>query len=329
MSARLRIRCQAAVWAVLMAAAAPASAQLGAPVTGQVGTAGVSGAFITWEGDPGDPGHEMEATALGGFTLLAALTPGGAVVASLSLPWPPPTPRLPAFIVPNAPPGTYYVVVLKGLTLSTALVPPSAWRLLVVPGPCTTAPLAPVGLTGFQGGNIVTVRWQDAPGSCPAAGYELHAGYSPGASDAGVFQFAGNAYIGPAPPNTYYLRVRARNAYGTSGFSTEIVFTVNPTSCIGPGAPRALSASVQNGLVTLTWLPPQDPGTLPIAAYGLVAGTFPGGSNAANLTLIGTPTSFQTTAPSGTYFVRVSALNGCGGTSVFGAPSNEAVVVVP
>jgi hypothetical protein len=314
----------------LLAWASPAAAQLGAPVTGQFSSAGQAGVIVLWEGTEEDPGHEAEAAALGGFTLLGSLSPGGAVVASLPLPWPPPTPRSPMFIVPNVPPGTYYVVVVKGLTTSTGLVSPGSWQRVVVPTPCTTPPLAPVNLTAFQDGtNNVTVRWMDASGSCLATSYELHAGYGPGLSNAGVFQFGGTAYIGPAPPNTYYLRVRARNAYGTSPFSSEIVFVVNPTSCIGPGAPRFLTATVLGNQVTLNWVAPQDPGSRPIAAYGLLAGTTPGSSTAAAITLVGTGTTFQTSAPSGTYYVRVRALNGCGGSFAWGAPSSEVTVVVP
>lgn len=318
-------------WILGLAAALvalPAAAQVGAPVEGQFSSAGQAGVFVIWEGTEEDPGHLNEAPAVNGFTLLGALAPGGPVIASLPKPWPLAPPPA-AFVVPNVPAGTYFVVVVKGQTTSTALVPVTAWQRVVVPAACTTAPLAPVNLTAFQDGtNNVTVRWDDAPGSCLATSYELHAGYGPGLSNAGVFQFAGRAYIGPAPPNTYYLRVRARNAYGVSGMSSEIVFVVNPTSCIGPGAPRELRSTVVGNEVTLTWLPPADPGSRALAVYGLVAGLVPGGSNAANLILPASQTTFSTTAPPGTYYVRVSANNGCGGSFAWGAPSNEVTVVV-
>jgi hypothetical protein len=322
---------RARVLAVLLVLIArPGLAQVGAPVEGQWSTAGPAGVFVAWAGTDDDPGHETEGAELGGFTLLGASAAGGPVIATLPKPWPPPTPQPLPFIVPNVPPGTYWVVVVKGLTTSTSLVPVDAWQRVVVPAPCTTAPLAPVNLTAYQDGtNNSTVRWDDAPGSCTATSYELHAGYGPGLSNAGVFQFAGRAYIGPAPPNTYYLRVRARNAFGVSGFSSEIVFVANPSSCIGPGAVRQLQATVSAGVVTLSWLPPIDPGTRPIAAYGVVAGFTPGGSTAAAVTLTGAPTSFETPAPPGTYYVRVSALNGCGGSFAWGPPSNEVTVVVP
>lgn len=316
--------------AVVIAIGRPAFAQVGAPVEGQFATAGQAGVFVGWNGTDDDPGHEAEGAALGGFTLLGAQAPGGPVIASLPKPWPPPTPQPLPFIVPNVPPGTYWVVVVKGLTQSTALVPLDAWQRVVVPSPCTTPPLAPVNLVAFQDGtNNTTIRWEDAPGSCFATSYELHAGYGPGLSNAGIFQFAGRAYVGPAPPNTYYLRVRARNAFGTSGFSSEIIFVANPTACIGPGATRSLQATVVGNEVTLTWLPPLDPGSRPLAVYGLVAGTAPGGSTAANLIVPASQTSFQTTAPPGTYFVRVAATNGCGGSFAWGPPSNEVQVVVP
>ena len=54
----------------LLAWASPAAAQLGAPVTGQFSSAGPAGVLVLWEGTEEDPGHEAEAAALGGFTLL-------------------------------------------------------------------------------------------------------------------------------------------------------------------------------------------------------------------------------------------------------------------
>lgn len=307
----------------LLLSATPTLAQVGAPVEGPMAFAGQGVVGVFWEGTELDPGHSIEGAALGGFTLLGALAPGGPVIASRG------SAMVPA-IVQNVPPGTYWVVVVKGVTTSTALVPPSAWQQVVVSPPCTTAPLAPVNLIAYQEGtNNVNVRWSEASGSCFATSHELHAGYAPGLSDAGIFQFAGRQYVGPAPPGTYYLRVRARNAFGVSGFSAEVPLSVAPTSCIGPGAPGNLTASVAGNQVTLQWQPPPSQGNRPITAYGLVAGFSPGTSQAAQAILPASQTTFQTTAPSGTYFVRVSATNGCGGSGGFGVPSNEVRVVVP
>lgn len=319
----------AAAMVVALGVPALARAQAGAPVEGMTATAGFAGVLVIWEGTELDPGHQAEGAALGGFTLLGALTAGGPVIAALSRPWPPPTPQAPGFIVPSPPPGTYWVVVVKGLTQSTALVPVSAWQRIVVPGPCTMAPPAPDNLRASQDlSNNVSVQWDQPSSGCPATSYEMHAGYAPGLSNAGILVFPGQGYYGPAPPNTYYLRVRARNAYGVSGFSNEIRFVVNPTNCIGPGAPQALQATVAGHLVTLSWLPPGAPGSRPIAQFGVVAGFAPGLSNAGTALLPGTQTSMQATVPPGTYYVRVVATNGCGGTFAWGPPSNELTVVV-
>ncbi|MCC7177445.1 MAG: hypothetical protein IT177_03555 [Acidobacteria bacterium] len=318
-----------AAWVGMVCQALPAEAQLGAPVTGQTASAGSAGVFVLWDGTEDDPQHLIEATDLGGFTLLGSLSAGGPVIASMPLPWPPSTPRPPAFLVPNVPPGTYHVVVVKGLTSSTAGVPHSAWQQVVVPTACTTPPGAPGTLTAVQEmTNNVAVNWQPA-GGCPATSYELHAGYQPGLSNAGIFQFPSPGYYGPAPPNTYYLRVRARNAYGVSAFSPEIEFVVEATACIGPGVPHGLTATVNGNLVRLDWQPPVDPGSRPIAQYGVVAGSAPGLTNLGGATVPGSPTSFEATVPNGTYFVRVRANNGCGGSFAWGPPSGEVTVVVP
>lgn len=324
-----QLTCALLLGAGLLCQPPPAAAQRGAPVEGQFAGGGFALVAVSWDGTEEDPGHEIEGAALGGFTLFGALSQGGPPIATLRLTWPPPTPRPPEFVVMPVPPGVYWVVAVKGLTDSTALVPMESWQQVVVQPPCATAPAAPVSLQASQQSNNVYVHWEPAPGSCFPTSYELHAGYTPGQSDAGVFQFYGPTFYGPAPPGTYYIRVRARNAFGVSGFSAEVRLDVTGTTCIGPGAPRQLTAAVVGHTVTLNWLPPASPGSRPIAVYGLTAGLSPGTANAANVVLPAAQTSFQATAPAGTYYVSIRATNGCGGSYAWGAPSNEVIVVVP
>lgn len=129
-------------------------------------------------------------------------------------------------------------------------------------------------------------------------------------------------------PGTYYLRVRAKNASGTSGPSNEAVGLVlgsTPGTCTSaPGAPRSLTVtSVSAGDVSLSWLAPSSGGTA--TSYILEAGTSAGLSNLVNFDTGSSATTYSTTRVSaGSYYVRVRAKNACG-TS---APSNDALVYV-
>jgi hypothetical protein len=77
---------------------------------------------------------------------------------------------------------------------------------------------------------------------------------------------------------------------------------------------------VNAGIVTLAWTGPTS-GTGPFT-FTLIAGSTPGGADLATVPM-GSATSIQAAVPNGTYYVRVTATNGCGV-----APSNEVIVVV-
>ena len=91
-------------------------------------------------------------------------------------------------------------------------------------------------------------------------------------------------------------------------------------TCAPPAPPQALSSVVTGQLVQLDWLAPPGGGQ---QDYVLEAGTSPGLTNAASLTLPNSP-SYSVLAPPGTYFVRARARNVCGTSGA----SNEIVVSV-
>jgi len=81
---------------------------------------------------------------------------------------------------------------------------------------------------------------------------------------------------------------------------------------VPPLAPFNLAASVVGGAVTLTWA---QPATGPVAnTQRVVAGSAPGLDNLGAIGVPGPATRFTTTAPPGTYYVRVLSLNDCGGS---------------
>ncbi len=89
---------------------------------------------------------------------------------------------------------------------------------------CAAPPVAPTTLTAAVSGTFVAVNWNVEPGTTSTV---LEVGFVPGATNL-TFPFAApTAAVGTnAPPNTYYIRVRAVNACGQSPPSVERTVTV-------------------------------------------------------------------------------------------------------
>jgi len=130
-----------------------------------------------------------------------------------------------------------------------------------------------------------------------------------------------------APPGRYWGRIRAVNGAGASAPSGELIIDVDATDSpcyqVPPLAPLNLAASVAGRTVTLTW---QQPDTGPVAnTQRVVVGSAPGLDNLVGIGVPGPATSFTTTAPPGTFYVRVIGFNTCGASPY----SNEVRVEVP
>jgi hypothetical protein len=191
-----------------------------------------------------------------------------------------------------------------------------------VPTTVGSPPNAPAGLSAHVAGNLVTVHW-NAVTSMPIepASYVLQVGTHPGGVN--VFTASvGNvtSLSGLVPAGTYFWRVFAVTATGASPPSSESQFVVG--GCAAPPAPVGFAYAVGGRTVTLTWV--AGSGSVGAVTYLIEAGSAP---TLANIVVapVGATTSLATTAPPGTYYVRVRAQSACG-TS---APSNEQVIVVP
>jgi len=93
---------------------------------------------------------------------------------------------------------------------------------------CATPPSVPFNLAHSKTEDTVTLTWTAPPGPDPVTTYVIEAGSSPGASNQGTFVAPGTAWSfqRQAPPGTYYVRMFARNACGTSPASDEITVTL-------------------------------------------------------------------------------------------------------
>ena len=227
-----------------------------------------------------------------------------------------------SFHLPVVPPGTYFVRV-RGANIAGIGAPTQDVAFTMGGVSCTTAPGAPVLLTPVVAGSTVTLSWIGPPAGDPPSSYVVMAGSASGVNNIATFDTlsASTSFAAPVPNGTFFVRVASRNPCGDSAPSNEMSFTVGT---VAPGAPSLLTASVGGGgSVTLNWVAPSTGGAP--TGYVIQGGSAPGLSNLANVPTGSTATTFSAVAPSGTYFVRVRAVNAGG----LGGASNEITVVVP
>jgi hypothetical protein len=188
------------------------------------------------------------------------------------------------------------------------------------PTPAPTPPNAPTGLRSQVNANVVTLSWNAAP---TATSYVLNVGNAPGVANlyAGSVG-AATSLTGSVANGTYFWRVVAQNAAGQGPASAESSFTVGPSTCVVPSAPQTFVYSLVGRVVTLSWAAPAT-GTAPLS-YVIEVGSATALANLFN-SGVGPLTALSVQAPSGTFFVRVRALNACGLSSA----SQEQMIVVP
>ena len=121
--------------------------------------------------------------------------------------------------------GTYYVRV-KTISGAATSGPSNEVVVTVGSAPCTAAPAAPSGLASSIAGSVVSLRW-NASGGSPQS-YVIEVGSSSGLADLARLDLgqAATTLTANAASGTYFVRVRATNACGTSNPSNEIVIVV-------------------------------------------------------------------------------------------------------
>ena len=184
---------------------------------------------------------------------------------------------------------------------------------------CFAPPLPPTALTTTLVGTMLTLAW--APPAATVTNYTLLAGTAAGLSNVVTLPLGPQTSVsGTVPGGTFFARVTASNACGTSGPSGEVFFTIGAPDPL-PAAPTNLAASVSGSTVSLTWTAPAGA----VTSYVLEAGTAAGLANLGTLSIGATPSLVIPGVPAGTYVLRVRAVTSAGS----GAPSADVVVVVP
>ena len=185
----------------------------------------------------------------------------------------------------------------------------------------TAVPAPPVMSPAQVSGNTVTLSWTLPFGT---TGIRLEAGTAPGLSNAAntvIGTIAG--YTATSVPNgVYYVRVRAIDSTGESAPSNEVTVVVGGGCSAPPNQPTLGAPAVNGNNVSFTWAAAST--GCPATAFALHAGSAPGLSDIASVTVGADLRLFTAVAPPGTYYVRIFALNSSG-TS---AASNEVTVVV-
>ncbi len=178
-------------------------------------------------------------------------------------------------------------------------------------------PTAPSSLAASVFGNTVTLTW-NAPGDGSASSYAVEAGSASGAANLGTLTATGTTLNVPSVPNgQYFVRVRSRNAAGTSAASNEVTVRVG---CAGPpAAPSSFTATVNGSTVTMAWSVLVGTTTTVIDA-----GYTPGATAVSLSTAAPTGDLSVPAVPPNTYYVRARAVNACGSS----APSVERTIVV-
>lgn len=171
------------------------------------------------------------------------------------------------------------------------------------------APGVPANLMTSVNGSTVTLTW-NANGNAAATTYVIEASMSPNFPTlvAEVDTVSTSFTATNVVAGTYYVRVRARNAAGTSAATSGTVVIVAGGPCFGPPSPPAALRFTRVGSqLVMEWNPAAG-----ASEYVIEAGSVSGGTDI-YVGSAGLATTFTALIPESTHaFVRVYARNACG-----------------
>jgi hypothetical protein len=216
----------------------PTHAQAPAPPTGlnqQVSGPNVS---IFWNASAGAVAYIVQAGTASGASNLFNASVGNITGAQGSLP-----------------PGTYFWRVIA-VGPSGALSAPSAESQFTIGNVGTCVPPGPPqSFTSSVSGPVVSLLWAPPVSGTAPFTFIIEAGSGSGQANLAVLPTGSSAtqFATAAPSGTYFIRLRAQNACGVSGVSTEQVVTVGgapppPTgNCTYAVSPSQINAPAAGG----------------------------------------------------------------------------------
>ena len=177
------------------------------------------------------------------------------------------------------------------------------------------------------GNASVVLSWTvpNSDGGSPITGYNVYRGTAPGGEGGTpvATNVASSSFTDTGRTNgtTYYYKVAAVNAAGTSPQSGEASATPQPAATV-PSAPQSLTAVGSNGAVQLSWTAPASNGGAAVTGYNVYRGTSAGGESSTPVATNVTTTGFtDNPLTNGTmYYYTVKAVNSAGTSP----PSTEA-----
>lgn len=120
------------------------------------------------------------------------------------------------------------VVMAAVLLIGMWVMGSGGQRRMGAPVDCAAPPEIATGVGFTKQADVVTINWVAPTGAERPTTYVIEAGNAPGLNNTLTAVSPGNVttFQRQAPGGTYYVRVFARNACGTSAASNEITVTI-------------------------------------------------------------------------------------------------------
>ncbi len=196
-------------------------------------------------------------------------------------------------------------------------------------GSCSAVPSAPGGLTATaSSSSAIGLSWSAVtpPANCTVSSYSVYGstigGFTPSSSNLIASGVTGATYsnTGLAASTTYYYKVEAVDADGSSAASTQASAETQAASCSAvPSAPTGLTATASSSsAIGLSWSAVTPPANCSVSSYSVYGSTTSGFTpSSSNLIASTTGTTYSNTglAASTTYHYKVEAVDADGSSA--------------
>jgi len=197
-------------------------------------------------------------------------------------------------------------------------------------GSCSAVPSAPTGLTATaSSSSAINLSWTAVtpPANCSISSYSVYGsttnGFTPSSSNLIASGVTATTYTntGLAASTTYYYKVEAVDADGSSPASTQASAETQAASCSAvPAAPAGLTATASSSsAIGLSWTAVTPPANCSISSYSVYGSTTSGFTpSSSNLIASGvTATTYTNTglAASTTYYYKIEAVDADGSSA--------------